>query len=240
MHTSGYRGATAARSVTRGCGPRERGRRLRFDSAPPSNGVIDRLIRTPHGRCDDAPAPATRVAPDRAQRPPKLWLRANTSRHKAMSHGGWWPRRRGWSGSAPRSFAVACGWRARTKPRRRRAGRKSAAGRRGRPRSAYEAPRATADRSTRFSGAESKRRGCPRLPAPPSRVTLLVPVVLRLVRPLGGDADVGGLLGGEPGERDAQLLQVQARHLLVELLGEHVDRLPVPGGVPPQLELRQH
>src|SRR5438132_691195 len=38
MHTSGYRGATAARSVTRGCGPRERGRRLRFDSAPPSNG----------------------------------------------------------------------------------------------------------------------------------------------------------------------------------------------------------
>src|SRR5205814_1470926 len=38
-------------------------------------------------RCDDAPAPATRVAPDRAQRPPKLWLRANTSRHKAMSHG---------------------------------------------------------------------------------------------------------------------------------------------------------
>src|SRR5438093_11830534 len=87
MHTSGYRGATAARSVTRGCGPRERGRRLRFDSAPPSNGVIDRLIRTPHRRCDDAPAPATRVAPDRAQRPPKLWLRANTSRHKAMSHG---------------------------------------------------------------------------------------------------------------------------------------------------------
>src|SRR5438477_12415286 len=33
-------------------------------------GVIDRLIRTPHRRCDDAPAPATRVAPDRAQRPP--------------------------------------------------------------------------------------------------------------------------------------------------------------------------
>ena len=50
-------------------------------------GVIGRLIRTPHRRCDDAPAPATRVAPDRAQRPPKLWLRANTSRHKAMSHG---------------------------------------------------------------------------------------------------------------------------------------------------------
>src|SRR5437899_2795252 len=37
----------------------------------------------------------------------------------------------------------------------------------------YEAPRAAVDRSTRFIGAESKRRGCPRLPAPPSRVTLL-------------------------------------------------------------------
>src|SRR2546426_770732 len=49
----------------------------------------------------------------------------------------------------------------------------TAAGRRGRPRSAYEAPRAAADRSTRFGGAESKRRGCPRLPAPPSRVTPL-------------------------------------------------------------------
>ncbi len=58
--------------------------------------------------------------------------------------------------------------------RRRRAGRNSAAGRRGRPRSAYEAPRAAVDRSTRFIGAESKRRGRPRLPAPPSRVTLLI------------------------------------------------------------------
>src|SRR5438876_4487243 len=119
-------------------------------------------------------------------------------------------------------------------------GPNSAAGRRGRRRSAYEAPRAAADRSTRFIGAESKRRGCPRLPAPPSRVTLLVPVVLRLVRSLGRDADVRRLLGGEPGELHTQLLEVQARHLLVELLGEHVDRLPVLGGVPPQLELRQH
>src|SRR5207248_10678006 len=37
---------------------RERGRRLRFDSAPPSDYVIGRLVRTPHTRCDDAPAPA--------------------------------------------------------------------------------------------------------------------------------------------------------------------------------------
>src|SRR5947207_6354639 len=87
MHTSGYRGATAARSVpetaVRGSGGAVSAsiRRRR------AMGVIGRLIRTPERRCDDAPAPATRVAPDRAQRPPKLWLRANTSRHKAMSHG---------------------------------------------------------------------------------------------------------------------------------------------------------
>src|SRR5439155_5261179 len=53
-------------------------------------------------------------------------------------------------------------------------GAEYAAGRRGHPRSAYEAPRAAVDRSTRFIGAESKRRGCPRLPARQSRVTLLV------------------------------------------------------------------
>jgi len=60
MHTSGYRGATAARSVPE-------------TAVRGSGGAVS--------------APATRVAPDRAQRPPKLWLRANTSRHKAMSHG---------------------------------------------------------------------------------------------------------------------------------------------------------
>src|SRR5439155_24612120 len=53
-----------------------------------------------------------------------------------------------------------------------------AAGRRGCRRSAYEAPRAAADRATRLGGAESKRRRRPRLPAPPSRVTLLVQLVL--------------------------------------------------------------
>src|SRR5213596_3995216 len=54
-----------------------------------------------------------------------------------------------------------------------RAGPNSAAGRRGRRRSAYEAPSAAADRGTRLGGAESKRRRRPRLPAPPSWVTLL-------------------------------------------------------------------
>src|SRR5205814_9026392 len=51
-------------------------------------------------------------------------------------------------------------------------GPNSAAGRRGRRRSAYEAPRAAADRGTRLGGAELKRRRRPRLPAPPSRIPL--------------------------------------------------------------------
>src|SRR2546428_11122342 len=49
-----------------------------------------------------------------------------------------------------------------------RAGPNSAAGRRGRRRSAYEAPRAAADGGTLLGGAESKRRRRPRLPAPPA------------------------------------------------------------------------
>src|SRR5207249_9957637 len=61
----------------------------------------------------------------------------------------------------------------RRKTRGTRAGPNSAAGRRGRRRSAYEAPRAAAEGGTRLGGAESKRRRPPRLPAPPSRVTLL-------------------------------------------------------------------
>src|SRR5207249_738455 len=64
-----------------------------------------------------------------------------------------------------------------------RAGPNSAAGRRGRRRSAYEAPRAVADRGTRLSGAESKRRWRPRLPARPSRVTLLAGRLRRAGRP---------------------------------------------------------
>src|SRR5882724_2285689 len=59
------------------------------------------------------------------------------------------------------------------------------AGRRGRRRSAYEAPRAAADRGTRLGGAESKRRRRPRLPAPPSRVTLLDATCLLISLRLG-------------------------------------------------------
>src|SRR5207245_1973689 len=58
-------------------------------------------------------------------------------------------------------------------------GPNGAAGSRGRRRSAYEAPRAAADRGTPLGGAESKRRRRPRLPAPPSRVTLTSPAAPR-------------------------------------------------------------
>src|SRR6059058_4161216 len=77
-----------------------------------------------------------------------------------------------------------------------RAGPKSAAGRRGCRRSAYEAPRAAADGGTRLGGAESKRRRHPRLPAPPSRVTLL-----RLSLSLGGREAAREALVGGPAER---------------------------------------
>ena len=70
---------------------------------------------------------------------------------------------------APAASALAC----RRQTCGTRAGPNSAAGRRGRRRSAYEAPRAAADGGTLLGGAESKRRRRPRLPAPPSRVTLL-------------------------------------------------------------------
>src|SRR5213079_335465 len=69
----------------------------------------------------------------------------------------------------------------------RRAGPNSAAGRRGRRRSAYEAPRAAVDGGTRLGGAESRRRR-PRLPAPPFRVTLLERTRER--SPCGGGASL--------------------------------------------------
>ena len=50
-------------------------------------------------------------------------------------------------------------------------------------------------------------------------------VVVRLVRPLDRDADVGGLLRLQLGEADAERVQVQPGDLLVEVLRQHVDAL---------------
>src|SRR4051795_9481625 len=51
-----------------------------------------------------------------------------------------------------------------------------------------------------------------------SRRRPLVAVVIRLVRPLDRDADVGGLVGAQLGQLDAEGVQVQARDLLVQVL----------------------
>src|SRR5437764_3943524 len=135
----------------------------------------------PHRRCDGAPASPLRSS-----------ARARTAR-RSPARGGQagdglssphLPRRdegaRG-MGSRVRGLPPAAAAGIRSRVRLTRAGEAApaargaeyAAGRRGHPRSAYEAPRAAVDRSTRVIGAESKRRGCPRLPARQSRVTLL-------------------------------------------------------------------
>src|SRR5207244_13597441 len=91
-------------------------------------------------------------------------------------------------------------------------GAEDAAGRRGHPRSAYEAPRAAVDRSTRFIGAESKRRGCPRLPARQSRVTLLVTAA----PPRSRDTTSGACAGFHPSlgvvEDDAEARALAGGH----------------------------
>src|ERR1051326_2219497 len=68
----------------------------------------------------------------------------------------------------------------------------------------------------------------------------LVAVVVRLVGPALLHADVLRLLRRELGELDAQLLEVQPRHLLIEVLGQDVDLLLVPPGVRVQLDLGEH
>ena len=53
----------------------------------------------------------------------------------------------------------------------------------------------------------------------------MVAVVLSLVGTLDRDVDVGGLGGGELGETDLELGEVEAGDLLVELLGDEDDLL---------------
>src|SRR5881396_1590709 len=134
---------TGPRRVTRDCRARERGHRLRFDSAPLDTGP---------GATD--PCGATQVQGGAGEVPLVAHLRHAAEDEATKAH-------RLLALRVPaKDMPYACG-------------PNSAAGRRGRRRSAYEAPRAAADRGTRLGGAESKRRRRPRLPAPPSRVTLL-------------------------------------------------------------------
>src|SRR6059058_3615061 len=108
-------------------------------------------------------------------------------------------------------------------------GPNSAAGRRGRRRSAYEAPRAAADRGTRLGGAESKRRRRPRLPAPPSRVTLLVAPVGPAAAVLGQG---GQAVGAEWLPRGPRRDRVQGEELAAhDLLGLEAERAVVARAV---------
>ena len=72
--------------------------------------------------------------------------------------------------------------------------------------------------------------GRSRVPSPAARTIAFiydagysVAVVIGLVGTLDRDAEVGGLLLGQLGERDAERAEVQPRDLLVEVLGQHVD-----------------
>ena len=65
----------------------------------------------------------------------------------------------------------------------------------------------------------------------------LVAVVVRLVRALDRDADVGGLLGRSSVSFDAERVEVQAGDLLVEVLGQDVDLLLVLVVLGEQLDL---
>ena len=69
------------------------------------------------------------------------------------------------------------------------------------------------------------------------RRTASVAVVLGLEGAGGGDADVGGLLGAELGELDADAGEVQARDLLVEVLRQGVDLVLVLVAAGPELDL---
>jgi len=64
--------------------------------------------------------------------------------------------------------------------------------------------------------------------------------MLQLVRPLDRHVDVSGLLGAELGELGADLLEVEAGHHFIEVLGQHVDLIAVLGALSEQLDLSQH
>jgi len=67
----------------------------------------------------------------------------------------------------------------------------------------------------------------------------LVSVVVGLEGAGLGDAQVLGLVRVQLGQVDAQVRQVKGRHLLVQLLWQHVDAELVVAGVDPELNLCQ-
>src|SRR3989442_2448249 len=72
-----------------------------------------------------------------------------------------------------------------------------------------------------------------------ARITRSIAVRIGLVRPFLLHADVGGLLLRQLGELRIELLQLQPRDLLVQVLGQHVDLADLVGGaLREQLDLR--
>ena len=74
--------------------------------------------------------------------------------------------------------------------------------------------------------------------APP--LSKLIPVVIRLVWSGGIHPDVPGLLIRQTCQMRADTVQVQPGYFLVQVLGQHGDRLAVALGVLVQLDLGHH
>src|SRR5450755_1046724 len=100
----------------------------------------------------------------------------------------------------------------------------------------------TASVSSRRTGMARRAHsilGRPAMASPGSRMSdtagpvtgSSVAVVIGLERAIDRDADVGGLLLGQGGQPDAQRVEVQAGHLLVQVLGQHVHAERVVGGL---------
>src|SRR5258707_11692453 len=66
----------------------------------------------------------------------------------------------------------------------------------------------------------------------------LVPIVVRLVRSVDRNADVVRLILRQLRQLHAEMIEVQPRHLLIEVLRQHVDLFLVLTFVRVQLELR--
>src|SRR5262249_10224750 len=69
---------------------------------------------------------------------------------------------------------------------------------------------------------------------------LLVAVMIGLVGPSLTDVEVLRLLRREPRQLRAQLLEMERRDFLVEVLGQNIDFVLVFTVISPQFELRQH
>src|SRR3954451_5945976 len=107
------------------------------------------------------------------------------------------------------------------------------------------APPTTAPAGTRPAGRSaswlsSRPTSSPLRAVPTPGWTNLVPVVIALVGALDRNSDVGGLVRRELGELDAEGVQVEARDLLIQVLGQHVDLLAVRVRLAEQLDLSDH